>query len=200
VKPSIRAAVIVTAGAFGLLGGLASVASADITDPSSPQSPPASGMRLPAVPQQQPSQASNPVPSQQPAPAQPVIATDQTPAEAPPAMTPQAAPAPEHPYIRSYTAPRATKLDRSSSATAFGPFDQVVSAVNSGLRDVGVFLREVASACRVGATPGTGGPVLVLAVLGMVAALDRRWVFGARWAAHEEMPELLYAGDVIAPG
>jgi hypothetical protein len=109
-------------------------------------------------------------------------------------------PVPEHVVTRA--PPAASRLARSRliASNEAKPFQQTVQTVKHDLSQIGAFLGEVASACKVGVGTGSGGPVLVFAVLGMAAALIRRRAFRARPATDEDVAELLYAGDVIKPG
>lgn len=198
MRRSIQAAVVV-AGAFGFLFMLALGASADIVNTSDPsQSQPQRFM-----PRFQPASAqaapdAQPASSPQAPPSQPPINTGETPAEAPPDLTPAPAPAPEHIVTRS-VAP-VHKSEAKKLVDPFRPVAQAVEIVQGSIQHVGAFFGEVASACKVGVAGGSGGPALVFAVLGMATALERRRVFGTRWATDEEVPEMLYAWDVIAPG
>jgi hypothetical protein len=73
--------------------------------------------------------------------------------------------------------------------------------LRSGFDRVGQYLGRVVSACEVGGSgTGTGGPVVVLAVLGVVAALERRWALMVQPATDEDAPEFLYAGELTPPG
>jgi hypothetical protein len=69
-----------------------------------------------------------------------------------------------------------------------------------GFVDIGSYLGRVVSSCHVPMGSGAGGPVLVLGVLSMAAALTRHRVLGIRPTTDEDAPELLYATEVIKPG
>lgn len=69
-----------------------------------------------------------------------------------------------------------------------------------GLDHLTASLGRAVGACEVGFGTGTGGPVLVLAVLGMAIPFIRRRVIGTRWTADEDVPEFLYAWEQTPPG
>lgn len=199
MKTSMRTALLI-AGAFGFLLLLALGAQADIVDlnqPYSPTQPKQPETFLPTRP--------SPAPTVQPPEEAPPAAEAPAPAptpvvEAPVRPAPAPTPAREHIVTKAVRPIRSEVVKTPIVQGPLGPFQQVIGAVNTGLRHVGVFLGEVVSACEVGFAAGTGGPVLVLAVLGMAAALERRRAFMARLATDEDVPEFLYAWDVIAPG
>lgn len=204
MRPRTRITLVVLAGAFGFLLALASGAAADITDPDKPFSP-----YRPDVDRASPGVAANAVPSR-PAPTEPESSqpTAAEPAQpltevtAPPVAETVAVdptPAPEH-VVRRPALARTRSASAPSDPGISSPVIRDQGVIDKGLHTVRVFLGQVASACKVGVATGTGGPVLVFAVLSMATVLERRWVRRARWAADEDAPELLYAWDVIAPG
>lgn len=180
----VRVGLIVT-GAVGFLFALASLARADVVDPASvlESSSPAmvdkmfagaenEGVLVPAMPLEQPFFSGLDLGDE-------AVAT----------------PAPEQVVTQAPVA--VTTRAHVDGGTVV---DRAVQGVGEGFRDIGAFLGRVASACQVGLATGAGGPLLVFAVLGMMAPFIRRQVFGTRRAADEDAPELLYAWEVISPG
>lgn len=211
MKRAVRAAGFVLAGAIWLLLMLASAASADIVDPGSPFTPSHPTIaspkaipspHVPVAPLSAPAEASAAEPAPEPSPAAAPAATPAPVMQAPPADAPDLEKAP--PPIRARAAQRSAAAARATAVAPIGseerPLEPVIQFVRERAVDVGVFLAEVASACKVGMSAGAGGPVLVLAVLGVAAALEGRRILRGRWATDEKLPEHLYAWDVIAPG
>jgi len=193
LRVGVRLACIVGAGAFGLLLAFAPAASAEVVDTGSPYQPAATSLVAPsgegstAEGADRGERASLPLRMAVPAEAEA--------APAAPAPLPTAAP---EVVVRPVPAPHAGQpvgveaLPRSEQ----GPIHRVQGAFGRA----GAFLGEMVSACLVGVAGGTGGPVLLLAVLGMATALTGRRLFMGRWLTDEEPPEFLYVWDVIAPG
>jgi hypothetical protein len=109
-----------------------------------------------------------------------------------------ATPAPEQ-QVRQ-APPQISRTGSTVAAPERSPVDNALRPITTGLQHVGSYLGRVVSACQVGFGAGTGGPVLVLAVLGLVAALERRRTFGVRSVTDEDVPEFLYAGEISPPG
>ena len=195
----LRAVIILAAGLWALLH-LASGAAADITDPNQPFRP-IEPSYLPVTP----APAGDPAASQEAAPPVPSAAPGSAEAAlsepAPSAAVPTPAPtiAPE-PAMRR--APQPVVRATTAQVTPTSALDPEPRPVPQGLvSKAKSFLSELASQCNVAAGQATGGPVvLLLAVLGTAAALDGGRVLRIRRPSDEELPELLYAGDVIAPG
>lgn len=207
VKTLLRLALVT--GAAGLSLAFAQGASADLVDPARPYEPVIRDNPVPAfpivrVPATAPGSAvsegeSPPAMAEPTASEPPVVATDATPAPADPVATPLPVPAPESVVTRP--APRVHRLSDARAQEA--PTPHLVDPNTNRpriMQHVRSFLAELVSTCKVGASAGSGGPVLVLAVLGMAAALDRRWVRRARLATDERTPEFLFAWEVISPG
>lgn len=181
----VRLGLILTvAGGFVL--ALALSASADVVEPSSAYQPastklleegPGAGTTLPAEEKAAPDKGE----------ASRAAETRDAAVPATPAPEQQVKPAPAH-----ITRTEPVSQD-SALARAARPF-------SVGLERIGSYLGRVISTCQVAAGSGAGVPVLALAVLSVVAALDRRRVFGTRSTTDEDVPELLYATEVIAPG
>lgn len=108
-----------------------------------------------------------------------------------------ATPAPEQAVTQ---APRQQQSRHTASEHARSPLQRTVERAQDGIETISAFLGRVTSAAQSSGGPGAGGPVLILAVLSAVAALDRRRVLRTRWVTDEEAPELLYAREVICPG
>jgi hypothetical protein len=178
---------IVLAGAAGFCFALAHVASADVVNPTSAYQPASTSLvpqgtsqnEAPKPVSSKPAEKS--IPSSVAQPDETVVAT--------PATEQQVKQAPARPVLRE-----PVRLGGPS------PVHRVIGPFQVGLHRIGEYLERAVSACRVGLGMGNGGPFFVLAVLGLAAALNRRRVLWARSAADEDTPELLYAGEVIAPG
>ena len=183
----VRTAVVVAA-AGGFMLAVALSASADVVEPSSAYQPASAELFANGAPQE-----AETLPAEETVAPEPVGETSPSVAEtrdepvATPAPEPQVRPVPAH-IKRTEPAPQVSGL-----ATLVRPF-------SAGLERIGSYLGRVVSACQVAAGSGAGVPVLALAVLSVVAALDRRRVFGTRTTTDEDVPELLYATEVIAPG
>ncbi len=106
-----------------------------------------------------------------------------------------ATPAPEH-QVR----PVPAHITRTEPVSQDSSLAEAVRPFSVGLERIGSYLGRVISTCQVAAGSGAGVPVLALAVLSVVAAFDRRRVFATRPTTDEDVPELLYATEVIAPG
>lgn len=197
----IRWAMIVVAGGFGLLFALADRASADVVDPATAHQPVSSSLMASPAPDEGSAQG-------EPAPLVPAEGAGR-PATAPAAPAPTApepvpavtkTPAPEQVVTRAPILEHRRISVQAATGLAVEGLTTSLQSVREGLSDVGAFLGRAASACQVGVSTGSGGPVLVLAVLGLATALDRRRVLHTRLSADEEAPEFLYAWDVISPG
>lgn len=178
---------IVLAGAVGFCFALAHVASADVVNPASAYQPASTTL----VPEgTSANEAPKPV---SPKPAEKIAQGS----EARPDETVAATPAPEQQVKQ---APARSVLREPIRLGGDSPIKRVIGPFQAGLHKIGEYLERAVSACRVGLGMGNEGPFFALAVLGLVAALNRRRVLWARSAADEDAPELLYAGEVIAPG
>jgi hypothetical protein len=187
VRLLVRAGLVVGAAA-GFLFAVALHASADVVEPSSAYQPASTKLvkhsgatpadPLPAEQEKVGTETGEP---------SPVVVETHDVVPATPAPEHQVRPAPAH-IVRTEPAQHESGL-----ATAVRP-------LTIGLERIGSFLGRVVSACSVSAGSGAGVPVLTLAVLSVVAAFERRRVLGTRFIADEDVPELLYAGEVIAPG
>lgn len=180
VKSSLRAGlVLVCAAGFCIALGVA--ASADVVDPASAYQPASTELVSGKPDGQESLLPSAPLDgSFFTAPSDEVVAT--------PAPEQVVTQAPAH-IVRAIPSPNdGTALDRA------------VRNVGSGFKNIGALLGRVASACQVGLATGTGGPVVVLAVLSGLTAITRRRALFARWATDEDVPELLYAWEITPPG
>ena len=202
MKGIVRAA-LVAASAVAFCVALSSIASADVVEPESAYQPASSGLVQPST------GAKGTVPTE-PKPlgdefyattdkeqkeekAEPVIAKEEAkPIEEPAVATP----APEQ-VVRQ--AP-AHLTQRPAVPVADSPIERVTRPLRTGFQLIGSYLERVASACQVGFGTGTGGPVLVLAVLSLAAALNRHRTSLVRPATDEDVPELLYAWKLTPPG
>jgi hypothetical protein len=184
----VRAGLVVAA-AGGFLFVVALTASADVVEPSSAYQPASTELLNQSGPG-----AVGSLPADEMAGTEQVGETSQvaeTRDEVPPAT-----PAPEH-QVR----PAPTHIVRTEEpAPHESGLASVVRPLRVGLEQIGSYLGRVVSACQVAAGSGAGVPVLALAVLSVVAALERRRVLGTRFITDEDVPELLYAREVIAPG
>lgn len=185
MRPLLRLGLVLTA-AGGFMIALALSASADVVEPSSAYQPastelltkgPGAGTTLPVEEK-----------------AAPGMGEASRPAETRDAVVP-ATPAPEH-QVR----PAPAHITRTAPVSRDSALARAVRPFSVGLERIGSYLGRVISTCRVAAGSGAGVPVLALAVLSVVAALDRRRVFGTRTTTDEDVPELLFATEVIAPG
>lgn len=179
---------LVVAAAAGFCVALSAAASADVVDPQSPYQPASTHlMKEKAAPKgtadREALASSRPL--------------EQAFEEGAEARVP-ATPAPEQLVSRApvHVERRAQPRDAGEGSV----LDRAASRVEEGFQEVVAFLGRVSSAGQGSAPHETGGPVIVLAVLGLASALARRRVFAARWLTDDEMPELIYASEVIAPG
>jgi hypothetical protein len=184
VKGVIRAGLVV-ASAAGFFAFLSTTASADVVEPESALQP-ASANLMSQAPESKDAAARQPKPLEETLQAEP--------AEAPVA---EPTPAPEQVVSRAPSRPVVVQEPAHSEASVL---DRAVQPLRSGFQQVGAFLGRAANACQVGLGSGAGGPVLVLGVLSMALALERRWVLRARPAADEEVPEFLFAQELTPPG
>lgn len=204
--------LIVAAGALGFLFALAAPAAADLVTPNAAEQPVSSSLDGSPPKPIESSEESEEGSSGEAAGEQPMAAEDAAPAaeaeegaaaEAPaPAPTPLAPPPVYTPVpetvIERVSPPVADRIAEAgeSEAASLGMLERA----RRGMREAGVVLKQVVRACQVGVGQTTGGPIVVLAVLSMVTALERRRALRARLATDEDVPEFLYAWDVIAPG
>lgn len=74
--------------------------------------------------------------------------------------------------------------------------------VRLGMSKFRALLGEMIRACQVAVGSGgeTAPPMFLAAILGAVVILDRRATLLTSGAGDEDLPQFLYAGDVIAPG
>lgn len=185
VRVLLRASLVL-AGAVGACIAFAATASADVVDPASAYQPASTRLvsEKPSREEQKPLLQAEPLEQafyrggEQ---RDEVVAT----------------PAPEQLVTQ---APARIAPREHASEQAGSVLDRAVQRAQEGFRDISAFLGRVTSASQGGAASGAGGPVVVLAVLSVVAALDQRRVLRTRWATDEDMPELLYAREVICPG
>jgi hypothetical protein len=188
VKVLLRAGIVVAAAA-GFCLAFSAMAAADVVDPQSPYQPASTQLMLgKATPKgadgREALAQSNPL--------------EQTFGESGRSDEVVATPAPEQIVSKAPVHVERRAYPRDSDQGSV--LDRAASRVEEGFQEVVAFLGQVTSAGQGSAPHETGGPVLVLAVLGLVSALARRRVFAARWVTDDEMPELLYASEVIAPG
>lgn len=186
MRSLVRLGLILTA-AGGFVFALALSASADVVEPSSAYQPAST-----ALLEKGPPGAETTLPTEEAAASGLGEASQD--AETRDAVVP-ATPAPEH-QVRPAPA-HITRMDPVSHDSVLA---RAARPLSVGLERIGSYLGRVISTCQVAAGSGAGVPVLALAVLSVVAALDRRRVFGTRLTTDEDVPELLYATEVIAPG
>lgn len=216
---------IVVVGALGVLFGFAGTAAADLVTPNSAEQPVSSSFEeSPPKPIQSTSGEED---SSEEGAAQPPVAAD---GEAPvpdaeaggagaadaeavpeegasaeaaaPAPTPLAPP-PVYTPVPEPVIERATPASALRAAEAGEPEAAslgVVEHARRGMDEAGAVLRQVVHACQVGVGQASGGPLAALAILSMVTALERHRARRARLATDEDVPEFLFAWDVIAPG
>jgi hypothetical protein len=173
--------VVACAAAF--FAFLSTTASADVVTPESALQP--ASARLMSQPPESQDAAAKPQPLEETLQAQQAEAEVVEPTPAPEQVVRRA---PSRPVVQEPTHDSGSVLDRA------------VQPLRSGFQQVGAFLGRAANACQVGLGSGAGGPVLVLGVLCMAIALERRWVLMARPAADEEVPEFLFAQELTPPG
>jgi hypothetical protein len=189
VKGLIRAGIVVAAAA-GFLAFLSSVASADVVEPDSALQP-ASAQLM------QSDATSNDTVAARPKPLEEAFYGAEQEQQADQAETVAATPAPEQVVGR---APSNPTLQEEPSHSGGSVLDRAVQPLRAGFHQIGANLGRVANACQVGLGSGAGGPVLVLGVLCMAIALERRWVLRARPATDEAVPEFLFAQELTPPG
>jgi hypothetical protein len=191
VKGLIRIG-LVAAAAAGFFAFLSSVASADVVEPESALQP-ASAQLMQKDATSEEAVAAKPKPLEEAfygAEQEKEQTAEQT--EAIPAT-----PAPEQVVGR---APMRTAVQEEPSHGGGSVLDRAVQPLRAGFHQIGAYLGRVANACQVGLGSGAGGPVLVLGVLCMAIALERRWVLRARPATDEDVPEFLFAQELTPPG
>jgi hypothetical protein len=107
-------------------------------------------------------------------------------------------PAPEEQVVR----PAPVHLVRPNTfvETSRSVAEAIVHPLRIGFRHIGASLGRVVSACEIGLGTGTGGPVLVFAVLALAAPFIRNRVVGTRLSTDEDVPDLLYAWELTPPG
>ena len=179
---------LVLAAAGGFLFAVALTASADVVEPSSAYQPASTELLKQGGPGPVGSMPAEDKVGAEQAGETSQIAETRDEAPATPAPEHQVRPAPAHIVRTEEPAPHESG------------FASVVRPLRVGLEQIGSYLGRVVSACQVAAGSGAGVPVLALAVLSVVAALERRRVLGTRFITDEDVPELLYATEVIAPG
>lgn len=179
---------LVLAAAGGFLFVAALTASADVVEPSSAYQPASTELLKQGGPG-----------SVESLPTEETAGTEQVGESSPVAETRDAAPATPAPEHQVRPAP-AHIVRTEQPAPHESGLASVVRPLRVGLEQIGSYLGRVVSACQVAAGSGAGVPVLALAVLSVVAALERRRVLGTRFITDEDVPELLYAPEVIAPG
>ena len=183
MKGLIRAGLVVAAAA-GFFAFLSTTASADVVEPKSALQP-ASANLMSQQPESKDAAANQPMPMEE------TLQAEQAEAEAV-----EPTPAPEQVVSRAPSRPVVQEPVHSEPSV----LHRAVQPLRSGFQQVGAYLGRVANACQVGLGAGAGGPVLVLGVLCMAIALERRWVLQARPAADEEVPEFLFAQELTPPG
>lgn len=221
---------IVVVGALGLLIGFAGTAAADLVSPNSAEQPVSSSLDEsppkpiePASEDEEPSEegtVGTPVATED---ATPAAEAEEADTEAADAAAADAEAAPEEGASAEAAAPAATPLapppaytpapetviERATPVSALQAAEAgepeaaslgIVDRARRGMDEAGAVLGQVVHACQVGVGQAAGGPAVGLAVLSMVAALERRRTLRARLATDEDPPEFLYAWDVIAPG
>jgi hypothetical protein len=195
VRATVRV-LLVLAGAVGFCAVLGTVASADVVNPESAMTLAEKAMVQPDQEQQAKGDEGT-APSAEPKPAPSAAPKDAPLEEAQASGEVAATPAPEQ-QVRQ--APSQITRTHPANAVESSPLDIAVRPLRAGVQQVGSYLERVVSACQVGMGSGTGGPVVVLAVLGLVAALERRRILGVRSTTDEDVPEFLYAGEITPPG
>lgn len=181
MKTLVKTAIVLAgAGAFCL--ALSAAASADVVTPRSAYQP-ASTNLLSKAP------AAHEMPSSMKTSSEKVrIAGAQS--------KPEPTPASEQ-VVRPALAPAAHEsARRESPSVAY----RLAHPFGVGLDHLTASLGRAVGACEVGFGSGTGGPVLVLAVLGVAIPFIRRRVIGTRWTADEDVPEFLFAWEQTPPG
>ncbi len=181
MKGLIRAGLVVAAAA-AFFAFLSTTASADVVTPESALQPASANLM---------SQPESEEAAAQPQPLEETLQAEQAQAE-----VVEPTPAPEQVVSRAPSRPVVQEPVHNESSV----LDRAVQPLRSGFQQVGAFLGRAANACQVGLGSGAGGPVLVLGVLCMAIALERRWVLRARPVADEQVPEFLFAQELTPPG
>ena len=176
-------ALIVAGGIIGVSVVLSSAARADVVEPRSAYQPASVGLL-----------SEEAAAAAMPEPTTTEVPTDAKKAPEEPEATP-ATPAPEQQVVRQVPAAvQDLHAERSSVV------HRLMDPFRVGFEHIGASLARVASACDVGLATGPGGPVLVLAVLGMALPFARRRFSRSRRAADEDVPEFLFAWETTPPG
>lgn len=182
----VRAACVVAAAA-GCAIALASVASADVVEPTSAFQPASMDLFTEGSgPAGVPGLADASI--EAPAAAVEEEVADDEAVVATPAPEQVVRPVPAH------------LMDLEPVGDAPSALERVTRPLQAGFQHVGSYLGRVVSACEVGLGSGAGGPVLVLGVLSVALAFNRRRVLGSRTATDEDVPQFLYAWESTPPG
>jgi hypothetical protein len=186
VRGLLRAGVLVAAAA-GFCVAFSLHASADVVEPKSAYQPASVGLL-----EEEAAKAA--VPEGEPAKVDPKA--EEAKQEKPDEVV-AATPAPEQ-VVRQVPA----HLVRPNTVGGSAPsvVDRVMHPLRVGFQHIGASLGRVVGACDIGFGTGSGGPVLVLAVLSMAVPFIRRRVFQTRWSADEDVPEFLFARELTPPG
>lgn len=189
LKVVVRAGLILAAAA-GCYFALAATASADVVEPSSAYQPASMALmdREAATADKPVAPAEGSKPMGEAPQASPSGPEAQPVTPAVPASESQVKPAPAH------------LLQRLEPTAGESVLATAVHPLSAGFERIGSYLGRVVNACQVAAGSGSGVPVLALAVLSVAVAFTRRRVLGTRSAADEDVPDRLYATEVIAPG
>jgi len=190
VKALVRL-LILLAAAGGFCVALSLAAQADVVTPESAYQPASVGLLTKGSP------ASAEMPAVAPDAAKSEAAKAKEPPVVPAAAPEVAAtPAPELQVVRSVPTAIVEPSDEEPSSLV----DHIVHPLRNGIEHLRTSLGRVVSACEVGFPTGTGGPVLVLAVLGMAVPFIRRRVAMTRWTTDEDVPEFFYVWELTPPG
>ena len=184
MKTLVRAAILIS-GAAGFCFALAVAASADAGNPASAYE---SAFKIALTPQAV--QAAKPA---QPAPAEAKPVPVKAEVKAPEASDePVVTPVPEQ-FVSQGPAPVVPRREYRSVV------ERIVFGAGAKYRAIESFFGRVASAPQDGSGPGTGVPVLALAVLSLAAVVEHHRRHN-RWATDENALELLYARELTPPG
>jgi hypothetical protein len=187
VKTLVRA-LILLAAAGGFCVALSLAAQADVVEPTSAYQPASTGLLEKGTPAGADMPAAKAV-EQEKAPAKVEKLPPQPAVVAP-------TPAPEQQVVRQVPTAVVPGIRDASSSL----IDHVVHPLRIGVEHLRTSLGRVVSACEVGFGSGAGGPVFVLAVLGMAIPFIRRRFFAFRWATDEDIPEFRYVWELTPPG
>jgi hypothetical protein len=186
MKTALLRAGVLAAVAAGFCVALSLTASADVVEPKSATQPAAVGLL------------------------QEEAAKAAVPDAGPQGFDPKAAEAMQEPVDEVVATPAPEQVVRQAPAHFVRPntdvhpapsvVERVTHPLRMGFQQIGASLGRVVGACEVGFGSGAGGPVLVFAVLSVLAPFIRRRVFMARGTTDERVSDFLLVRELTPPG